>query len=211
MSDPKADIGGALTTFNAEGTTAKFLEKLLKRRSKTGGADTERRRMELANIGLTLDTLATRILFEDLAPEELHRLMTHASVLGMAGIVKGQELIIDCITVREKVKIKGTNEFGHRRWTIAEFMQHVVLALEDDDEGVNSQLELGIEMLNDIGIKIGAFYDKNGVIDPNKHLVENPTDGERPVAEAEADEVVAESEKTKNSAEEILKKVKNKS
>lgn len=184
------DLGSQLATYNAD--FLKGLDAVLRKRSKTGGADTERRRLELGQAGLTLDALAQRILTEKLTPEALTNLLTLTSVIGMAGMVKGQELIVDCLTIRERVKIKGKDEYGYRRFTIAEFIQHMTIGMEGED-GLNESFEQCLNMLNDIGVALNAFKDENGVPKPDKYF-EPETPGTEVVNEADEADVVPETE-----------------
>ncbi len=243
----------------------KFL-KLLMSRSRTSGAEIEKRRIELANASLTLDSLTAAILrdadlpdnerwqavkyqdavvlmkrgvklydierveiknFQDvdkqakgeiyvdtkMSTEKLQQLLTVASVLGMSSIVKGQELIVDCVTVRERVKIKG-GKYGHRRFTLGELVQYLVAAIGEeetdnsDGTGALGALEQGLEMLNDIGVKFGSFVDENGVPKPDKYFYKENEAAPKAEVEVDENEAVEEGTGTENSADDIIKKVK---
>lgn len=197
----------------------KFI-KLLMSRSRTTGAEVERRRIELANASLTLDSLTAAILRDaelpeekQMSPEKMQRLLTVASVLGMSSIVKGQELIVDCITVRERVKIKG-GKYGHRRFTLGELVQYLVAAIgeeetdDSDGTGVLGAIEQGLEMLNDVGIALNAFKDERGVVKHDKYFFKEEPGAAKPEVEVDENEAVEEGTGSENSAEDILKKVK---
>lgn len=199
------DLGSQLATYNAD--FLKGLDAVLRKRSKTGGADTERRRLELGQTALTLDILANRLMTEEMTPEAHARLLTMTSVLGMAGIVKGQELIVDCLTIRERVKIKGKDEYGYRRFTIAEFIQHMTIGMEGED-GLNESFEQCLNMLNDIGVALNAFKDENGVPKPDKYF-EPETNIPEAVTEADEGDVVPETETDKKgNADNVWNKAK---
>lgn len=189
----------------------------LQKRADTSGKQVEQKRRELASLAFTVEGLTQELLGENCpAPTspEYQKLANTANLYSMLAMIRGMELMVDVLTVRRSVKIKGTKERGYTRDTVGQMVADVGFCLsnphatEDLPPGVMvaaahmvEQFENGLEMLNDIGNHFKAFKDKHGAVSETKYF--NPED-EKEKPKAAAEEEVDENEAlTESDAEKI--------
>lgn len=144
--------------------------------------------------------------------QELEMNLHLSNLMALNTCIQGLEFLADALTWREKVQVRinGKLEKGFRRSSISEILVQILTGVlptpsddEDEDEEPNSigdTQEVCMEMLNDIGIALKAFKDKNGVEDPNKHL--EPMQSNSPAT----DKIVEEQEALTELEIEALKK-----
>ncbi len=188
-------------------------QKLLLRRASTGAKEMEAKRCEIASNSAMVEGLAAKMLDLDPASPEYAQTSNTCSIFNMVNIMKELEYLCDCMSLRVSQRIKGTGEKAYSRLTVADLMNEMIGNVNDDREGgILQNQEIGLAMLNDIGIALKAFKDKNGVTSEEKYAPKGIND---PAAEEEIEssEGLTESEAAKlkvSSPEELAKKIKEK-
>jgi hypothetical protein len=97
------------------------------------------------------------------------RLMNLAQLTTLTTYLEGTALLVDCLTVEEKCRVKGPDGEmipGKRRSPISDILEDM-----DDDLTVLSRLMLDflVPMVRDIGNKQQAFVNEHGLLQPAKY------------------------------------------
>jgi len=109
---------------------------------------------------------------------EAQRLMNLAQLTLMSGYLDGLGLQVDCLTIEEPCKIKTKEEGvvpGKRRISLAEMLND----LGEDVEAIAIMFADYLHpMLRDIGVKMQAFVNENGMPLPAKYDLKGDDEGE---------------------------------
>lgn len=176
----------------------RLIEKMVLKHSSTNGRNLELRRIELGTVSLGMDGLIREILDTEngLSESERAAKSNTANLLGLSGMVKGLELIVDCLSLRSKVKLANGQE-GRVRMTLADMTRDVAACVANPEDGMAVQLDDLSEMINDIGISWKSFKDEKGEVFPTKYR--QPLD-----PNAQPSEVMDENEAVSDAESEVL-------
>jgi hypothetical protein len=194
--DKEKPVGGTALVRVQDEKLRAALNKAIRKQIKTNGVEIFNKRCDVAYLSLQVRGHLAKAETES-APEVKAEHLNLANVKCMQGILNALELLADCVSWDERVKIKGKG-YGTRRMSLVEVVRHIAVAVMADD-GLLDMTNCLLEMTNDIGVKQEAFKDENGVVNPNEYFDKDkkpskPSHDSETEVEVEEGEALAEEE-----------------